>query len=85
MAENQTARVVLNAEEWEKRMVTEVAVKERFIVDAQGTKMAVILSLEAYEQILEDLHDLAVVAERRDEETISFDGVKERLKENDLL
>jgi len=72
--------VVLNAEEWEKRMVTEVAVKERFIVDAQGTKMAVILSLEAYEQILEDLHDLAVVAERRDEETISFDEVKERLK-----
>lgn len=66
-------------------MVTEVAVKERFIVDAQGTKMAVILSLEAYEQILEDLHDLAVVAERRDEETISFDEVKERLKENDLL
>ena len=54
----------------------EVAVHERFIVDAQGMRTAVILPLETYERMLEDLHDLAVVAERRDEETVGFDEVK---------
>jgi len=42
--------------------------------------MAVILPIELYEQLLEDLHDLAVVAERRDEPIISFDEMKKRLK-----
>jgi hypothetical protein len=33
-------------------------------------KTAVILSLDAYNELLEDLSDLAAVAERRDEPTI---------------
>ncbi|RLC82394.1 MAG: type II toxin-antitoxin system Phd/YefM family antitoxin [Chloroflexi bacterium] len=59
--------------------------KEQYIVDRQGLKVAVILPLAQYEQLLEDLHDLAVVAERREEETISLDEVEKRLKENGLL
>jgi hypothetical protein len=39
--------------------------QERYIVDANGNKTAVILDIELYEQMLEDIHDLAVVAERR--------------------
>ena len=39
--------------------------QEQYIVDAHGNKTAVILDIELYEQMLEDIHDLAVVAERR--------------------
>jgi Phd_YefM. len=55
------------------------AVKEQFIVDERGDRIAVILPLEEYEQLQEDLHDLAVVAERRTESTITLDELKKRL------
>ncbi len=54
--------------------------QERYVVDAKGSKMAVILSLEQYEQLMEDLHDLAIVAERREEESLSLEEVKQRLE-----
>lgn len=59
--------------------------KEQYIVDEKGEKTAVILGLEEYQELLEDLHDLAVIADRRDEPTASFDEVKKRLKEDGLL
>lgn len=59
--------------------------QERYVVDTQGNKTAVILSLGRYEQLLEDLHDLAIVAERREEEPVSFEEMKRRLKENGRL
>ncbi len=60
-------------------------VREQYVVDAKGKKLSVILSLEQYERLMEDLHDLAVVAERRDEETISFEEMKRRLKKDGIL
>ncbi len=62
-----------------KRETTMGAVKEQFIVDERGDRIAVILPLEEYEQLQEDLHDLAVVAERRTESTITLDELKKRL------
>jgi len=62
-----------------KRETTMGAVKEQFIVDEQGERIAVILSLEEYEQLQEDLHDLAVVAERRTESTITREELKKQL------
>ncbi|MBW4579378.1 MAG: hypothetical protein KME42_07365 [Tildeniella nuda ZEHNDER 1965/U140] len=50
-----------------------------YIVDADGNKTAVVLSIEQYEQLLEDLHDLTVVAARRDETPISLKTMKHRL------
>ena len=61
------------------------ALLEQYIVDTKGNKKAVILSFKRYEQLMEDLHDLAVVAERREEKTISFEKMTCRLKENGLL
>ena len=46
-------------------------VREQYIVDEKGTRTAVILSLKDYQRLLEDLHDLAIVAERHDEPTCS--------------
>ena len=53
--------------------------REQYLVDANGKKRAVILSLRQYQRLLEDLHDLAVVAERRDEQPIGLDELKRRL------
>ena len=62
-----------------------MAAEEHYVVDANGRKTAVLLSLEQYERLLEDLHDLAKVAERRDEKTISLDELKRRLKKDGVL
>jgi len=59
--------------------------QEQFIVDESDKKIAVILSLENYEELLEDLHDLAVIAERKDEQTVSFDELQKRLKIDGLI
>ena len=58
---------------------------KQYIVDDKGEKTAVVLSLEEYEELIEDIHDLAVIAERRDEPTISFDELKKRLKTDGLI
>jgi PHD/YefM family antitoxin component YafN of YafNO toxin-antitoxin module len=60
-------------------------VQKQYIVDAKGRKAGVILSLKRYQKLMEDLHDLAVVAERRSEEPISLAEMKRRLKRDGLL
>ena len=52
---------------------------EQYVVDENGNKLAVILPLTEYQQLKEDLHDLAIVAERRDEGTISLADLKKRV------
>jgi len=51
----------------------------KFIVNEKGNKTTAILPIEKYLQIMEDLHDLTVIAERRNEKTISFEEIKENL------
>jgi len=58
---------------------------EQYIVDEEGHRNAIILPLEEYDELLQDLHDLVVIAERRDEPVIPFDELKRRLKEDGLL
>ena len=60
-------------------------IREQFIVDRDGKKTSVVLPIEDYERLLEDLHDLSVVAERRNEATISFDELKDRLRADGLI
>jgi hypothetical protein len=51
---------------------------EQYIVDELAFRVAVILPLQEHEQLQEDLHDLAVVAERREEPAIGFEEFKKR-------
>jgi hypothetical protein len=62
-----------------------MSVVEKFVVNSRGRKTGVVLSLKRYRKLLEDLHDLAVVAERRSESTISFAEMKRRLKRDGQL
>lgn len=55
---------------------------KRFQTDAQGKRTAVVLPIADYERLLEDLHDFAVVAERRQEPTLSDEELKRRLAED---
>ena len=59
--------------------------REKFIVDEKGKKTAVIIPLSRYRKMLEDLHDLAVAAERRSEESIPLEEMKRRLEKDALL
>ena len=59
--------------------------QEKFLINSKGRKTGVVLSLRRYRKLIEDLHDLAVVAERRSEPAISFDEMRRRLKKNGLL
>ncbi len=59
--------------------------KERFVTDNKGKKKAVILDIKLYQELLEDLEDLRLLAERRDEATSSLKEVEARLKANGLL
>jgi hypothetical protein len=59
--------------------------RNRFIVDEKGHRVSVVLPVDEYEELLEDLHDLAVVAERRREPASAHSALKKRLKTSGLL
>ncbi len=60
-------------------------VKRRYVTDSNGKKSAVIVPLTEYRKLMEDLHDLAAVAERRDERPITFEEMRRRLRARGLL
>jgi hypothetical protein len=49
----------------------QIPIREQYIIDSSGKKTAIILPMKQYKQLLEDLHDLAI---------ISLDEMKKRLK-----
>lgn len=59
--------------------------RERFLVDTRGRRTAVVVPLSRYRRMLEDLHDLAVIAERREEPTVAHDDLVDRLKRDGLV
>lgn len=56
-------------------------IQQQYIINEKGQKTAVVLPFEEYEELLQDIQDLAIIAERRDGPAISFDELKKRLKE----
>ncbi len=56
-----------------------------YLVDPKGKKRSVVISLKHYQRLLEDLHDLATAAQRRDEPGISLHEVEENLIKDGLL
>ena len=57
----------------------------QYVTDENGNKTAVILPIEEFEELLEDLQDLAVLAERRDEPTMPHEEVLAKLKRDGYL
>jgi hypothetical protein len=51
----------------------------QYVTDAKGERTAVILPLEEYEELLEDLHVIRVADEIKDEPRIPWEQVKAEL------
>lgn len=58
---------------------------EQYVTDNKGHKTAVILPVQKYTELLEDLHDLKVIAERKDEPSLTTAELKARLKKNGTI
>ncbi len=57
----------------------------QYVLDRKGRRKSVLLPLREYEDLLEDLHDLAVIAERRDETPRSLAEVRQNLTRDRVL
>jgi PHD/YefM family antitoxin component YafN of YafNO toxin-antitoxin module len=57
----------------------------QFLTDDRGQRVAVVIPIADYESLMEDVADLAAVAERRDDDRISLTELKEQLTADGLL
>ncbi len=57
----------------------------QYITNEAGERSGVILSIEDFVALLEDLEDMALVIERQNEATISHEALKAELKRDGLL
>lgn len=63
----------------------DVTMTTQYLTDERGEKVAVVIPIADYDAMMEDVADLACVAERRDEERISLEDVKKQLIADGLL
>lgn len=59
--------------------------KPQYITDDQGNRVSVVLPVDEYQELVDDLEDLATVAERREEDTLSHADVVKALKADGKL
>ena len=59
--------------------------KISYITDIQGKKQSVVLPVDVYEEMLEDIHDLVTVAERKKEKPVPLSDFKKRLQKAGLV
>ena len=57
----------------------------QYLTDERGERTAVVLPISEYERLLEDLEDLAVVAERSEEPSLTHEEFIAELKRDGLL
>ncbi len=55
----------------------------QYIVDEKGRKKAVILSLEEWGELWEDIYDILVAESRRNEPTVPWETLKAELEAED--
>ena len=57
----------------------------QYVTDDKGRQTSVILPVDTYEEMLEDIQDLVAVAERRNDKKFSLIEMKKKLKKDGLL
>ena len=57
----------------------------QYVTDDTGEKTAVLLPIREYEALMEDLNDLAAIADRRDEGTVPHDEFVAELRKDGIL
>ena len=66
-------------------MVNLKELKVQYISDDSGERTGVLLPILEFQELLEDIEDLAVLAERRDEPTLSHEALLAELKRDGIL
>ncbi len=56
-----------------------VETKVQFLVNKKGKRMAVLMPIAEYEELMEDRYDLQLLAARRKEPTIPWETVKQQM------
>jgi hypothetical protein len=56
-----------------------------FIINKQGEKHSVILPISEFEELIEDLEDLAAIADRKNESTLSHENLLIELNRDGLI
>jgi hypothetical protein len=59
--------------------------KPQYVTNEAGERTAIILPIEEFQELLEDVENLAVLAERRDEPTVSHEQLVAKLRCDGLL
>jgi hypothetical protein len=62
-----------------------MAKAEEYIVDKKGRKKSVVLDIKEYEELLEDIESLALIADTQNEPKKSFEEIKKRLEASGRL
>lgn len=57
----------------------------QFVTNEAGEKTAVIVPIDEFQELMEDIEDLATIAERREEPTISHQQLLAELKQDGLI
>ena len=57
----------------------------QYVTDKNGEKTSVILPISEFEELIESIEDLATVAERREEPTVSHEALVAELKKDGVL
>lgn len=57
----------------------------QYLTDDTGQKVGVVLPVQQFDELMEDIEDLAAVAERREEPTMTHEEVLAELKRDGLL
>ena len=52
----------------------------QFFINSAGEKETVLLKISAFHELMEDLQDLAIIAERRDDEYMPYEEFEQELK-----
>jgi hypothetical protein len=66
-------------------MLDPKSLNPQYVTDEAGEQTAVILPIGTFRELLEDIEDLAAIAERREEPTISHEEVVAQLRRDGLL
>ena len=66
-------------------MLSIKGLQAQYVTNEIGKKVAVILPIEEFQELLDDIEDLAILAERREEPTIPHEEVIAKLKRDGLL
>ena len=66
-------------------MTMPINLHPQYITDDSGDKISVVIGMEEFENMLEDIEDLAIIAERKDEKSTSHQDFIKELKQDAII